>query len=341
MYFNKKVYIVIVNYKFWQDTISCLKSLLRLNYTNYQIVVIDNASPNKDLKFIEAWCRKRIAYVIYNRSEAERGGNKELENLAIKKIRYNRNKKTLMQPIILIQTDSNLYYAGGNNVGIKYALAKGDCDYIWILNNDTIVDKESLRFLVEKAETLRKAGKKIGIIGAKLLFYSNPTILQGIGGKYNKLFGLTNHIGSYERDRGQYDNDNTKIDYVIGASMFVSLDFIKEVGLMSEYYRIYFEELDWLERGKRKGWTCTYDWRCKVYHKEGRSVGSSSKIEIRSELSDYYMMKSRILFTRKFYPLYLWSVYSRFFFTILNSIKMKKFKRIYLILKIIFNLPYP
>ena len=332
-----KVYILIVNYKYWQETIQCLKSILKLNYDNYQVVVIDNNSPNNAARHLRTWCKRHLPYVYYTKEEAENGGNSSLENLVVRRAHPLKRLNTAKQPVILIQSGANLYYSGGNNLGIRYSFAKNDFEYIWILNNDTVVDKDSLRYLVEKAEHFKKENKKIGIIGSKLLYLNRPEIIQTLGGKYNKWLGITKHIGLFEKDEGQFDRDNIKMDYVIGASMLISKNFVEEVGLICEDYESYFEELDWIERAKRKDWTFSYDWRSKVYHKEGGSIGSSALSKQRSELADFHGFRSRILFAKRFYPQHILGVYFGFIITAFNRIKRKQFRRLKLIFHAIFN----
>jgi GT2 family glycosyltransferase len=273
---NPKVYIIILNYNGWADTIECLESVLRSDYSNYQVVVVDNNSPNNSMEYIKAWAegkldvwvksghplrylsfppvKKPIPYVYYSRGEAEKGGDPELE----KRMEQNLSRgMTTRYPIIFIQTGENLGFAGGNNVGIRYALYKGDFEFLWILNNDTVVKRDSLTMLVEKAKCYREKNiGKIGIIGSKLLYYDMPNVIQGVGGKYNKFLAVTKHIGAFEKDKSQYDNEKVlkKIDYIIGASMFVSKDFLYDVGLMCEDYFLYYEELDWAIRGRRNGY---------------------------------------------------------------------------------------
>jgi len=211
---------------------------------------------------------------------------------------------------------------------IRYALVKDYFKYIWLLNNNTTIEKNSSSNLVSKFEIYKNNDKKVSIIGSKFLYYDKLNIIYGIGGTYNKWFAVAQHLGVFEEDRGQYDNDNVvnKIDYVIGASMLVSKDFIRDVGLMCEDYFLYFEELDWVLRGKKKGYQLGYCWKSKVYHKEGSTIGSSSKGKEKSEISDYYGLRNRIVFTKKFYPNYLWSVYLGFAGVIFNRLRRKKYK---------------
>lgn len=156
-----KVYIIILNYNGWYDTIECLESVLRNDYTNYQVIVLDNNSPNNSMEYIRAWADgkidvwvkpdnplrhlsfsplpKPIPYVCYTREDAEKGGISEIEENARDK---GFNGITTNYPLIFIQTGENLGFAGGNNVGVRYALAKDDFDSVILLNNDTVIKKE-------------------------------------------------------------------------------------------------------------------------------------------------------------------------------------------------------
>lgn len=52
---HEKVYIVILNYNNWKDTIECLESVLKSDYLNYQVIVVDNNSPNNSMDKIIQW----------------------------------------------------------------------------------------------------------------------------------------------------------------------------------------------------------------------------------------------------------------------------------------------
>ncbi len=98
---DNKVYIIILNYNNWYDTIECLESVLRNDYPNYQVIVVDNNSQNNSVDYMKAWADgmldicvdpknplrnlsfppipKPIPYIFYTKEEAEKGGNKDLE----------------------------------------------------------------------------------------------------------------------------------------------------------------------------------------------------------------------------------------------------------------------
>ncbi len=319
-----RVYIIIVNYKGYNDTIECLESIIENRYENYRIIVVDNYSENDSLKFIESWADSK---------------KEALNHISFNESIINSEKVTAAEDVrlILLQANGNRGFAAGNNIGIKYALLENDFEYIWLLNNDTVIEKDSLAKLAKKAQGDKNNGLNTGITGSKLLFYDNRDIIQGVGGKYNKWIGSSKHIGGFEKDAGQYDNDKVKgkINYIIGASMFISKKFIEDVGLMCEDYFVYFEDLDWAVRGERKGWSIGYCWESRVYHKFGATIGSSENKKEKSEISDYYALKNRILFTKKFYPYCLFTVYAGFIAVIFNRIVRKQFKRLKMVFSIL------
>ena len=113
-----KLAIIILNYKKYEYTINCIKSILKFR-DDFNIFVIDNNSENDSLKKI----------------------NQEFSFLNSVTINYDEIKKKddfMYQSLNLIQSSVNLGYAKGNNIGIELC-KKGDFDYIAVLNNDILL----------------------------------------------------------------------------------------------------------------------------------------------------------------------------------------------------------
>ena len=253
-----KVYIIILNYKGWADTIECLESIFRNSYPNYQVIVIDNGSSDNSVEYIKSWVEgelniwvkpqnplrylshpplaKKIPYVFYSRKEAEKGGSSELEleaqNTLNSTFCINILHPTTKYPLIFIQTGDNLGYAGGNNIGIRYALAKDDFGCIWILNNDTVIDKNALSDIMNAAIN----DEHDRPIGSYIYEYYEPEKLQLYGGlKFRKYFIL----------RPTFAKLNERIDCISGVSLFLSKNEIKELGLLEEKYFMSSEDLEY------------------------------------------------------------------------------------------------
>lgn len=330
---ESKVYIVVLNYNGWSDTQECLESLFNLEYKNYDIVVVDNCSNNDSMHHLIMWaegneeavslnpelsrlCKPEISkplnYVVY-----------ESDNLF--DVSGDSKESVSGETVVFIQSKENRGFAAGNNIATKFILDKGDASYIWFLNNDTIVEPDSLIQQVNFFKDYNST-KKVGIVGSKLMYYHDPEVLQAVGGKYNRWFARAKHIGAFEKDHGQYDDGVVgRVDYPVGASMLVSVEFIKDVGLMCEDYFLYFEELDWACRGRALGWEVGYCFRSKIYHKEGASTKASHKFGETSSLGEYYSLRNRLRFTRKFYPRNLILVRLDLIYSILKKIFRGRF----------------
>lgn len=296
-----RVYIIVLNYNSWKDSIECLESLFKLDYLNYQVLLIDNNSTDNSVQRLNEWSKGELVSDLCT--------NNLLANLsepAIKKpIKFYTDFETDpgdKNSVFFINSSINLGYAGGNNLGIRHGLKRGDSDYFWILNNDTVVPEDCLQELVKKFNQLRKKGFNPGILGSKLLFYDEPEMLQGVGANFNKFTSKISQIGTFERDKGQFDSNNTKIDFVIGASIFVSREMVEKTGVMPEEYFLYNEEIDWCFQAKRKGFMVTYASQSVIYHKQGASTKNTVKGKKKNINAMFYQFRNIILFYKKFFP---------------------------------------
>jgi len=300
-----KVCIVIINYNNWADTIECLESVLRNNYANYQIVMVDNNSSNRSMDHIKAWAegksnmdpnpdnplaslsypsvQKPVPYVYYARDEAEKGGDPEKEKDLEKAVGSN-NTITTQYPLVFIQTGSNLGFAGGNNVGIKYAIRR-DADYILLLNNDTVVERSFLSELLYTGKQVDKVavlGSVIADYQTGLTVFTNSKIDRKLKAEI-RLDYLNSHKRWWETER------------VSGASMMIKADYLVKHSLfLDESLFLYCEEIDLCTRAKKCGLKVAMVRNSKVYHKESASIGGPL-----SPIAVYYSLRSRILLARK------------------------------------------
>ena len=335
------VYVVILNWNGWADTVECLESVFRSDFARFKVIVCDNASSDGSLAKVRLWAEGLLNPLVHPGNPLRRLAWPPLAKpipyleLDARQAGSEAACAGTEAPLVLIQTGANLGFAGGNNVGLRHALACPECDYVWLLNNDTVVSEQALSSLARCAESHRDAA--VGLVGSKLLYYHDPGVIQGIGGVYNKLLATNAHVGAGARDDGRYDSEQAQglIHYPIGASLFVSRPFLAQVGLLCEEYFLYFEELDWVLRGRRLGWDFRYCWHSVVYHKEGASIGGDSRQEQKSSLADYWSLRNRLVFTRKFYPRWLATVYLGFLAVVLNRIRRRQFGRLPMIFSLL------
>jgi GT2 family glycosyltransferase len=301
------VYAILLNWNGWRDTIECLESVFRLNYPRFTVIVCDNASTDGSVQKIEDWARGSIP-VLCSSPDLSRlitpPIQKPIPFISMTTIEASAEKLPLDVHLVLLQTGSNLGFAGGNNVGIRYALAQGDCDYVWLLNNDTVAEPGSLSAMVRMAE----ADPKLGICGSQLRSYAPPHEVQTMGGRrYSHWTGRTKPLQAFATP--PVSTAPGAPDYIEGASMLISRSCLEEVGLLDETYFLYYEELDFVKRA-RPSFKFGYSRESIVYHKEGASIGSASMRTNRSVLSEFYSARNRIVFARRHHPWFLLSVLS-------------------------------
>lgn len=194
--------------------------------------------------------------------------------------------------IEVIQTGANLGFAGGNNVGILHALQNG-ADYVWLLNNDTVVEPGTLSALVRVANE----HSRIGMVGSKIFYNDNPSILWYAGAVLDPCRPhLLHHRGLREVDRGQYD-EICETGYVTGCSLLASRGMIEEIGLLEEELFLYFEDSDWNVRAKSAGWKIMYAPESLVYHKISASIGGADSPQML-----YYTARNLLYFVKRNYP---------------------------------------
>jgi GT2 family glycosyltransferase len=194
--------------------------------------------------------------------------------------------KATFRDLIYIRSETNLGFAGGNNLGIK--VAKGD--FLLLLNNDT----EITPTLVNELSTELENNTDIGLISPMLLFFDSPGVIQYAGfTPMNYITGRNSEIGSMDINRGQYNDTSVETGFCHGAAMMCRRKDLETVGMMEEQYFLYYEELDWCEKFKRAGKKMWFTGRTQVYHKESMSVGKESAIKT------YFMIRNRMLFIRR------------------------------------------
>lgn len=267
-----KVYVILLNWNGWEDTIACLESLLHSQYPRFRVVVCDNLSSDGSMEKIKAWANgslqvedplspqlkpyvdppveKPVEFVEYDRAQAEAGGDPEDKQV----------------PLILVQNGSNDGFSAGNNVGIRYAMTKNP-DYIWLLNNDTIVTPTTMKELVYRMQT----DEKIGLAGAVIHYADDPSKIQAYGG--GKLMPV---IGT---DR--FVHAPNGLHYVSGTSLFIKRTVIQQIGMLDDGFFFYWEDVDYSRRALDQGWQLAVASNAMVYHKFSASVGGQS---LRSDL---------------------------------------------------------
>lgn len=243
-----RVAIIILNWNGKVDTLECLASVSQLDYSNHETVVVDNGSTDDS---IEAIARQ-------------------------------------YPDVTVLKTGENLGYAGGNNVGIRWALNRA-ADFVLILNNDTIVARDMLNHLVMTG----LLEDQIGLLGPTNYYYSEPSTVWATGAM------LANPPEYGYTILGNCDADScwkvaVEVDAIVGSAIIIKKSVFSKIGLFDEKFFLCWEEFDFADRARKAGFKCLFVPESKIWHKIGSSLG-----EIASPLRTYYNARNKLLWAKK------------------------------------------
>lgn len=234
-----KVGIILINYNGLELTRDCVDSILSSTFNNWRILVIDNASSDGS-------------------SLALRG---EFASVAT-----------------VILSERNTGTSGANNLGLHWAFSHG-CDYALILNNDTVLPKNSLSELIEHADSE-------GVTVPSIAFYSEPTRAWYAGGHFD-VFGTARHEG--KGDLIDTRSGDRYVSYAPTCCFLISKNAYNKVGLFDETYFMYWEDVDYCIRLNREGVKIKYVPSAVILHKVSASSGGEG-----NPLSGYYSIRNRL-----------------------------------------------
>lgn len=160
----------------------------------------------------------------------------------------------------VLPLSQNFGYAGNNNVGIEAALADG-ADWVFVLNEDTILAPDCLARLVEAGE--RDA--RIGIVGPMVYHHNEQNVIQSAGGKLSHDWTAF-HLGENALDEGQFAATHP-VDWISGCAILVRRSVIEDVGMIDARYFYFWEETEWCLRAGRAGWKIVHVPEAKLWHK--------------------------------------------------------------------------
>lgn len=194
------------------------------------------------------------------------------------------NFETKNKNIVVIKNKKNLGFAGGVNVGIRYAISQ-KADYVLLLNNDTFVNEDFLKPLVD----FSAVSKDAGIIGPAIKFKKDNRKVYDIGGKVSRVFGRTTH----EEVRKVLNRKPAQVDYVSGCAMLIKKNVFEKVGLFDERFFLYYEDVDFCIRAKNKGFLTFVIPEVFIEHELSKTVGKVSSLAV------YHQTKSGLQFGKK------------------------------------------
>ena len=227
---DKSIAIILLNWNNSHYTIDCVNSLLNTTYQNKKIIIVDNFSNDNSVNKI----------------------------------------KTKFPDIKIIQNKSNLGFAGGNNVGIKYAI-KNKFDFIMLLNNDTVVKNTFIEPLVDSFK------KNVMAVQPLILNYPDSNTIWNNGGSINSLFGIFKTINKNKSINLIKNFNKKETEWISGCCFMIRSSVIDEIGILDDNFFVYYEDVDWSIRITEKKYKILIVPSSIIYHFEGGSWKTKKK----------------------------------------------------------------
>lgn len=259
----KKVAIVILNWNGLKNTIECLNSVSVVDKKNFTPEIIIVDNASTDNSVSEI--------------------------------------KKLFPKLTFVENSQNYGFAKGNNLGIKKALELR-ADFVMLLNNDTVLEKNSIQGLIEASEKY----PDYSVFAPKIYFEKGfefhkdryieserGKVIWYAGGKidWNNIYGK--HIGIDIVDNGEFDKF-CETEFATGAAVMIKKEVFAKAGFLDEDYYLYYEDTDFSVRAKNLGFKILFVPDSLVWHKNAGSSASGSTLQ------DYYITRNRLIFGFKY-----------------------------------------
>ena len=235
--------VVVLNWNNPAETIACLNSLAQLRGTRPRILVVDNGSTDDSVPAIRA----------------------------------------AFPDVEILETGANLGYAGGNNAGIRQALAAG-AEAVCILNNDVIVETDFLAPLWAALQEQPGVGITTPLVGEQ----ADDGRVWALGLAVEWRTGQVRRQHAGEPAAPWRVHAPFEVEIASGTAMLVKREVFERVGLLDESYFLYYEETDWCLRVRQAGYRVVAVPSSVVWHKVSATLGTLSPVV------DYYMLRNHL-----------------------------------------------
>ncbi len=169
----------------------------------------------------------------------------------------------------LIESGANLGFAGGNEVGIRRALAAPEVAWVLLLNTDVEVDAGFLAPLLGAC-----ADPGVGAAGPKIFYFDPPDRLWAAGGRLRIRETVTEEFGRGQPDGPRFSRP-ADVTYLTTCCLLIPRDALERVGPLDPAYFINVDDADWCRRALDAGYRLRYVPESRVWHKVAASSGGA------------------------------------------------------------------
>lgn len=247
------MFTVLLNWNGRRDTLECVRSHQKVTYPNQSIVIVDNGSSGDDVAVL---------------------------------------RRELGNSCHIIENGRNDGYCEGNNIGIRYALTQG-ADYILVLNNDTVLDRDFLSRLVAAAE----ADHDVGVVVPSIRLYDDPETIAYPRAIDRWPLMLQVHLGLlFQFLKAKKLEGATRIRLLDGCCFLVKREVLEATGLFDPDYFVVGGSGDLGKLAMDRGWRMVAVPEAKIWAKVARSFGDRRQAALAYA---YWAPRSEVLFARK------------------------------------------
>ncbi len=277
--------VIILNYKGWQDSIDCLKSLKQQTYKDFFIVMIDNGSGDDSYQKIDAWLNESDEFLF---------AIHDLDKDDVKSLAKDKE-------VYLVKSKENHGFAIGNNKGIKIAKTLG-CKDVFLLNNDTVLEADAL----EKLFQFKKENADYSAMTPQIRYFEPADEIWNCGG-YIYPFATRKYLYPRANISTVPQTGFRKITLLTGCALYFDPD---ECGYLSDKFFFGEEDFEFSLRMRKQKKKMAVVFDSIIYHKVGASRGESKKaIE-----GVYIHYLNRFIDLKSYYSFPVW-----FFYILMNA----------------------
>lgn len=279
--------VVILSYNDYAQTIECLRSIYKQEDLPRRIMVCDNGSKNEfaDKLFLQ-WCDLAREFNSEEPVEVYAGD-------------------TTGAATFLLRLEENEGVSGGINKALCQLLYDQECQAFWVLHNDTKAETFALSALLAHLKDDIE-NKPIGLIGSTLVYADNGLQECSGGGIWRKWRGKEKLLSSGFNKYAHSDHKEivAKLDYINGASCFITRELINAIGMFDERFFFFYEDVEYGLRAKQAGFALNWAPGAIVYHKAPHAAELTPVLSLTEEPElttqfDYLYIRNRFFLIRR------------------------------------------
>ncbi|MCM2680121.1 glycosyltransferase family 2 protein [Echinimonas agarilytica] len=291
---KESIVVVVINYKNYKDTINCVKSIYGDSgfSDDVKVIVVDNSPDWVPYEAIKKW------------GVTEFNAQGIPDSVYFSKQNNFENNPSRLKLFSLVKAKENLGFSAANNIALRKISNSGEDHIVWILNNDTVIEKGCVRRIFES-----QINWSTTLLGTKVVDLAEPHAIQSMGGTDRLSWSS---FGAHNTAPATSDIQSVE-GYIYGASMLLHSRVIENIGLMDERFFMWGEEVDWCLVAIKKGYKLACLSSVVVRHKKGGASNNNTvksflgRKSTRNELDRfiiryYYDTRNYLLILKKHFP---------------------------------------